>query len=313
MYKNKELMSILDIMNDYPDIVPANLKSKIKCAISVKKPPKISMKEKEVLANLYAEIIRSDKVYLLGQKALEEILGIPRFEEKYHEIEIYDEEDFWEAVAEESEELEAGTYGFRTEKTAFNSAAEPASVFLVKYKEKYIVYTSDEYDGSGDAIDDLNFLEHDIFDDYEKAYKYYQSLLGRGFLSGKEQIKNCKAELDEPDLIYIKARVGIYDNANFSIYYRGMLIMEHAGRLDPRKINQAVIDFKNFCISNNLQINEIRKERPWNSNQRYYVISLYKDNYDENIIYVHIPSSLQGRERNVVDLIQPNNIVPRMY
>ena len=80
MYKNKELLNILDIMNDYPDIVPENLKSKIKCAVSVKKPPKISMKDKEILANLYAKSIRSDKVYELGQKALEEILGIPRFE-----------------------------------------------------------------------------------------------------------------------------------------------------------------------------------------------------------------------------------------
>lgn len=312
MYKNKELLNILDIMNDYPDIVPENLKSKIKCAVSVKKPPKISMKDKEILDNLYAKSIRSDKVYELGQKALEEILGIPRFEKKYHEIGIYDEDDFWEAVVDESEELETGVYGFRSERTAFNSDAEPALVFLVKYKEKYIVYTNDEYDGSGDAIDDLNFLEHDIFDDYEKAYKYYQSLLGCGFLSGKEQIKNCKAELDEPNLIYIKARVGIYDDANFSIFYRSMLIMEHVGRLDPQKINQAVIDFKNFCISNHLQINEIRKERPWNSNQRYYVISLYRDNENEKIIYVHIPSKLQGRERNIVDLIKPNNIVPKM-
>ena len=35
MYKNKELLNILDIMSDYSDIVPENLKSKIKSAISV--------------------------------------------------------------------------------------------------------------------------------------------------------------------------------------------------------------------------------------------------------------------------------------
>lgn len=35
MYKNKELLNILDIMSDYPDIVPENLKSKI----IIKSPP----------------------------------------------------------------------------------------------------------------------------------------------------------------------------------------------------------------------------------------------------------------------------------
>lgn len=59
-------------------------------------------------------------------------------------------------------------------------------------------------------------------------------------------------------------------------------------------------------------IEDIQKYRPWNSNQRYYVVHIIKGIEEYEIWYVHIRSDLQGRERNVVDLITPSNIVSEM-
>ena len=170
-----------------------------------RKNPKFSNSEKGVLRLLYYKIIYSDKKYEPGQTALEQILQISRIEDKYHEIGIYTEVDFWEAVFESAEAIKDGIYGFRMNQTAFSPDGEPARVFLVKYKNKYIVYTSEEYNGNYYPEEHLSDLEHDLFDDYNEAEKYFQSLENAGLLSGKDQIKSCKAGLNEPDAIYIKS------------------------------------------------------------------------------------------------------------
>lgn len=43
---------------------------------------------------------------------MEQILAISRIENKYHEIEIYTEDDFWNVVYEEAEELDAENMNF---------------------------------------------------------------------------------------------------------------------------------------------------------------------------------------------------------
>ena len=53
------------------------------------------------------------------------------------------------------------------------------------------------------------------------------------------------------------------------------------------------------------------KKHPWNSNQRYYVVEMCEKDESRKILYIHIPSALQGRQRNVIDLIKPNNIVQK--
>lgn len=130
--------------------------------------------------------------YEPGQTALEQILQISRIEDKYHEIGIYTEEDFWEAVFESAEAVKDGIYGFRMNNTAFSRDGEPARVFLVKYKDKYIVYTSEEYDGNYYPEEHLSDLEHDLFDDYNEAEKYFQSLENAGLLSGRIRLKTAK-------------------------------------------------------------------------------------------------------------------------
>lgn len=258
MYKKKDLMSILDIVNDYPKAATLQLKDSLKDMIEhPRKNPKFSKSEKDVLRLLYYKIIYSDKKYEPGQTALEQILQISRIEDKYHEIGIYTEEDFWEAVFESAEAIKDGFYGFRMNQTAFSPDGEPARVFLVKYKNKYIVYTSEEYNGNYYPEEHLSDLEHDLFDDYNEAEKYFQSLENAGLLSGKDQIKSCKAGLNEPDAIYIKSYPDIYCDVYFRVYYCRKLIMDHVGSLDPQKINQAVADYKKFCEDNHVSITDI--------------------------------------------------------
>lgn len=228
MYKKKDLMSILDIVNDYPKAATLQLEDSLKDMIEhPRKNPKFSKSEKDVLRLLYYKIIYSDKKYEPGQTALEQILQISRIEDKYHEIGIYTEEDFWKAVFESAEAVKEGIYGFRSEGAAFADNGIPARVFLVKYKDKNIVYTSEEYDGDFYPGEHLSDLEHDLFDDYNEAEKYFQSLENAGFLSGKEQIRNCKAELDEPDAIYIKSYPDIYCDVYFRVYYCRKLIVNY--------------------------------------------------------------------------------------
>lgn len=88
--------------------------------------------------------------------------------------------------------------------------------------------------------------------------------------------------------------------------------VDHVGSLDPQKINQAVADYKKFCEDNHVSITDIYKKHPWNSNQRYYVVEMCENGGSRKTIYIHIPSALQRRQRNVIDLIKPNNIVKEM-
>lgn len=312
MYKKKEMKNILLACEDFQIPGSKGVEKEINQSFLESRIPKFSKANKEVLRELHIKIIHSEKDYENARKSIEEILQIPHLDDKYHEIDIYNEDAFWKVVFEDGEELKSGNYGFRTDRVAFGEGTYPANVHLIKYKEKYIVYADEEMDESGECIENLDFLEHDVFDDYERAVRYFNSLLNSGKLSGKEQIQCCKAELKEADSIYIKPVFGLYDDVGFKIYYKRNLIMEHAG-LNPKKINQAVDDFNKYCSENDISDICIEKERSRNSNQRFYRISFYDKDNQYQMFYVHIPSELQGRERNVINLIKPNNITENSF
>lgn len=62
MYKKNDLMSILDIVNDYPKATTLQLRDSLKDMIEhPRKNPKFSKSEKDVLRLLYYKIIYSDK------------------------------------------------------------------------------------------------------------------------------------------------------------------------------------------------------------------------------------------------------------
>lgn len=240
MYKKKELLGILEICKDHPGIDTGNLQNKIRNGLNVKKPPKLNTKDKESMKELYDACVYDETFQGPARRAMEQILRISRIENKYHELGIYTEQEFWEVIYEKAEELESGEYGFRTEVTAFGDDTYPANVFLMKYKEKYIVCTNEEMDESGYAEEYLDDLEHELFDNYDDAYQYYQSLLNTGIKSGKEQIRECKEKLNEADHIYIKPKFGIYETVSFKIYYDRMLIAEHLMDLNAEYINECV-------------------------------------------------------------------------
>lgn len=98
--------------------------------------------------------------------------------------------------------------------------------------------------------------EYGLFETYEAADEYYKTLINAGIPSGKEQIKKCKEDLTESEDIYIKSRSGIYDNVDFNVYYKNILIIEHMDGLELKKINKAVQDFNDYCKRNNLMIED---------------------------------------------------------
>lgn len=313
MYKKKELLGILKVCENNPEIDTRCLQEKIKNGLNTKKPPKLNTKDKEVMAKLYDICIHNGTLQYPARKAMEQILGYSSIEDKYHELGIYTDDEFWKVVYEEAEELDAGEYGFRTESAAFGDDTCPANVFFMKYKGKYIVYTNEEVGESGYAEGYLDFLEHDLFDNYDEAYEYYKSLLNSGMKSGEDQIRECKEKLKEADHIYIKPRFGIYETVSFEIYYDHMLVAEHLMDLDSEYINECVEKFHQYCIENKIEIVDIEKNRPWNSNQRYYIVELYDENHEADVWYIHIPSKLQGKQRCLADLITPNNIMSDMW
>lgn len=186
-------------------------------------------------------------------------------------------------------------------------------MFMMKYKGKYIVCASEEMGESGCAEGYLDFLEHELFDNYDDAYEYYKSLLNSGIKSGKDQIQECKEKLKEADHVYIKPYFVDYEYVDFRIYYDHMLIAEHLKDLDSEYINECVEKFHQYCAENKIEITSIEKHRPWNSNQRYYIAELYDENHEADVWYIHIPSKLQGEQRCLADLIKPNNILPDMW
>lgn len=307
MYKKKELIAMLEACRKYPQIETSQLEDKLRSAIKTKRRPRLNSKNKNALMDIYNAGVEDP-----AKKAIEEIFNIIRFDEAYKEIGICSEDDFWEAVYENSKELKSDTYGFYSNRAAFEKDGIPANVFLMECRGKYIVYTGDEFDGSECCSLGLQFIEYGLFETYEAADEYYKTLINAGIPSGKEQIKKCKEDLTESEDIYIKSRSGIYDNVDFNVYYKNILIIEHMDGLELKKINKAVQDFNDYCKRNNLMIEDIQKYRPWTSNQRYYVVHIIKGIEEYEIWYVHIRSDLQGRERNVVDLITPSNIVSEM-
>lgn len=167
-----------------------------------------------------------------------------------------------------------------------------------EYKEKYYVYI--------DYVKNEYPDYPEVFDELEPAYELFKTLIHTGIPSGKTQIENCKKQLIEPDLVYIKCIVmsGFF---NFKVYYCGNLLIEHMSGLHADEINAAIEEYKEFCEKYDIQIWNVSKIHPWNSNQRYYKIEF--SNGEETLF--HIPSVMQGQKRTVVSLIKKNNIVKK--
>lgn len=217
--------------------------------------------------------------------------------------ELYDADtasDLFMEVINEGDYIYEEEYGYESDEWAFDNEDEhfPAYVLVRKYKEKYYVYI--------DYVENEYPDYPEVFDELEPAYELFKTLIHTGIPSGKTQIENCKKQLIEPDLVYIKCIVmsGFF---NFKVYYCGNLLIEHMSGLHADEINAAIEEYKEFCEKYDIQIWNVSKIHPWNSNQRYYKIEF--SNGEETLF--HIPSVMQGQKRTVVSLIKKNNIVKK--
>ena len=217
--------------------------------------------------------------------------------------ELYDADtasDLFMEVINEGDYIYEEEYGYESDEWAFDNEDEhfPAYVLVRKYKEKYYVYI--------DYVENEYPDYPEVFDELEPAYELFKTLIHTGIPSGKTQIENCKKQLIEPDLVYIKFIVmsGFF---NFKVYYCGNLLIDHMSGLHADEINAAIEEYKEFCEKYDIQIWNVSKIHPWNSNQRYYKIEF--SNGEETLF--HIPSVMQGQKRTVVSLIKKNNIVKK--
>ena len=135
--------------------------------------------------------------------------------------ELYDADtasDLFMEVINEGDYIYEEEYGYESDEWAFDNEDEhfPAYVLVRKYKEKYYVYI--------DYVENEYPDYPEVFDELEPAYELFKTLIHTGIPSGKTQIENCKKQLIEPDLVYIKCIVmsGFF---NFKVYYCGNLLI----------------------------------------------------------------------------------------
>ena len=258
----------------------------------------------------YLKSILNEETTARAKRIFIKYLGDP-LPDGFHGIGIWYMSQFQEIIEEFDEELRCEPYGYLSEYGAFCNDRAPAYIFMHKYHEKYVVWICDEMtNGSGsDYIPECN-----IFDTKGEADSYFDSLVGEGIKDGEEQIEECLKNVTEPNKIIIRPESsGIYYNVDFRVYYQHQLIIEHMSTLSSEAINNAIAQYKNYCRENQIEIINIYKMRPWNSNQRYYVIEYYDRKSNENhYMNIHIPSKMQGRQRTVIELIKSNNIVENM-
>ena len=221
----------------------------------------------------------------------------------FHELGLWYQDQFANVYLEESEELDAEVYGYLDLEDAFDETYPSALVRLLKFRGKYVVVVEDD-----DYIEDVQ-----IFNAEEEARQYFETKIGAGLKEGKELIADCLADVVEGDNVEVQPENSVW-GITFSVYYGGKLLIEHMRELTPlNKINEAIEEYHQFCKEHNITIMGIEKYRPYNSNQRYYVVTVFDEtSQDWKEVFVHIPSKWQGRERTTISLITKNNIVSEM-
>lgn len=227
--------------------------------------------------------------------------------DKFHKIGIVTEDDLIDLIDYLNDEvlpIKQSLYGFFSDECAFSLSGSPAYVTMAKYKDQYCVYVTCEFSEEYDP--ETRYDLCDIFNSYEDADEYFNSLKNKGLKSGKEQMIECQNKTIEPKAIWITCNS---TKIEFKVFYLGRLLIEHMKCLDYEIINNAIREFDDFCEKNGITIDRITKKRPWNSYQRFYVIEYTNQNYEQHTAEIHIPSALQRNQRSVVSLIKENDIV----
>lgn len=235
-------------------------------------------------------------------------LGVESYEQ-WDEIALEEAAEDWKVLKSEDAGYEEESWAM----DAFeNDLCSPATEFLLEHEGKYVVWQRGSYTyGYG-----RDYLLPEIFNDLESAEVAYARQIEGNTRPLEEQIKAVKNALSEyADDVYIKPR---WDHT-FRIYYNRLLIIDKLGSLSARKIKEAIEHLLQFEEKYNISFDEIYKtRREWNSNQRNYYLSWYREkhstiprseeseanNWSRDSCYLHISSGLQNKTREPVIMLK---------
>lgn len=258
---------------------------------------------------------KNEERALREEKQIQEELRLEREMEKHNrdklnKLGLKSSEDFYDAVYDDRNAIVRKDIGFETEKAAYdhfigNSGTEPASAYICKIGEHYVVWINGEM-SDGIYMDPMDLDDVVVYDTFEEAKKDFDSIK-YGLPTIKNLIKSLKKELDD-DKIWIDVKNSFYSGFDMNIKYDGNLILEKGGNLTAEKIKKAVEKYKNFekdigeCGAKVMSIYKLPRE--WNDNQRYYAVEFCNDDGFYWTERIHIPSLLQHKMRYTVDVIR---------
>ena len=211
-----------------------------------------------------------------------------------------DDDEFWDMLNEDCDELDRKCVGFLTGMAAEFAAKndDGRDAILLKNPENglFFVKTTPEIcDGYiyGDEFEDIR-----VFEDQDKAREYFDSI-PFGIPRPMTVVKEIKAEIRDPKL-YLDIKSSVQDYY-FNVKYDWLLLIEKMFDTDPDVIRKEIKRYTDLCEklkTDNVSITEMYKERPWNSNTRYYVFTLNCP-YAEKTFRVPIPSKMQHQKNRL--------------
>ena len=207
-------------------------------------------------------------------------------------------DNIWDAAfSDEAETIAREDIGYLCVGTRFqysdSNVGGEACKHLVKWHDLYFVWSEFEY-GSDGYIDAT--VDPMVFRSYEDAKEAYDNA-EQGEPSVWKEIADCKAELGLGDDIWVNVK---YDH--YQVKYKYLLLMDRVYSLDADEIRKEISAFEAAAedlAKDELTITGIWKERPWNSNTRYFHYELRDNRTYETYEYEEpIPSEYQHRTRS---------------
>lgn len=209
----------------------------------------------------------------------------------------------WDDLWSSAKELASKELGYQCPADYLDHDNEPEQISLLQYDDYYIVSDWGEMTDGNGIPGSSSWL---VTRNYNEAKKYYDSL--KPFDNDpREEIKWAKSSelLQEyADDLWFDMKTCLYGDVLYNVKYRGFLIIEKAGSLNPQDVLgqiKRLNEFINMLRQHNIVLTALYKaRREWNDNQRYYAFEFMRNGteVDER---GHIPSRMQGKTRFVLD------------
>lgn len=218
------------------------------------------------------------------------------------------ENEFYDAIYENV--VDGFDAGYETQWAAYmDSMSSESQIMVSEVRGKYLVWVEDEM-SNGDSIGYLEDDISEIFSDKSQAIEFAKDTAkvrrNSNYKPLKETRDACRNALPEEyrSGVWFSEQAGHYpDTVDFRIYYDHMLVAEHTDP-DPQFITDSIKKFFSFQKRYKIEIFDLHKEHPWNSNDRYYVVGFYDSK--KRSFYLNIPiwGRFEGRKRSVADVME---------